>query len=364
MRTVAARGLLLAALVAAVLLGIAAQPAGAVAPSAASENGKLPPGFFGIVPQATPSAADLNRMEGSVETLRFPIYWSQCEPRPGQYDFSRPDAEIAAAAEHGIRVMPFVYGTPAWLSGNEARPPLSGRALGAWKGFLRELVARYGPRGTLWRGAAFRQPIRRWQIWNEPNFILFWAPRVSPSGYAKLLHASAGTIRAADPGAQIVLAGIAPVGAGMKTWAFMHQLLRVPGVRRYFDLAALHPYAANMAQMDYQLSRVRAAMAAAGAGRKPLIVTEIGVASDGFYRSVFVKGIDGQARFLREAFARLLAMRHRWRIVGVDWFTWRDQPNPDPHCSFCQGAGLLDVAGDPKPAWFAYQGVARTALLQ
>ena len=100
--------------------------------------------------------------------------------------------------------------------------------------------------------------------------------------------------------------------------------------------------------MDYQLNQVRAAMAAGGAGRKPLLVTEIGVASDGFYPSVFVKGFEGQARFLHEAFARLLAMRHRWRIAGVDWFTWQDQPNPDPHCSFCQGAGLFDRRRRPE----------------
>jgi len=331
--------------------------------AAGAQGAGLPGGFFGVVPQAAPTAADLTRMEGSVETLRFPIYWSKCEPHRGEFDFSGPDAEIAAAAEHGIRVMPFVYGTPSWLSGNEARPPLSGEALKVWKRFLRHLVDRYGPHGTLWQGSARREPIRRWQIWNEPNFRLFWAPRVSPPDYAKLLDASASTLRQADPGAQIVLAGVAPVGAGMRTWAFMKRLLQVPGVLADFDLAALHPYAVNMFQMDYQLSRVRAVMASERAGRKPLIVTEIGVASDGFYPSVFVKGFDGQARFLREAFARLLAMRHRWRIAGVDWFTWQDQPSPDPHCSFCQGAGLFDLAGDPKPAWWAYRQAVRAARL-
>ncbi len=352
----------LVGLIAALALVVAAGPAAASAVEAPPTS--LPTGFFGVVPQARLSAADLQRMGGSVETLRFPIYWSKCEPRKGEFDFSDVDAGIAAAAEHGIRVTPFVYGTPAWLSGNEAQPPLSRPALTAWRGFLRRLVARFGPRGSLWKDAAYREPIRRWQIWNEPNFRLFWASRISPPGYAKLLGASAAAIRAADPRAKIVLAGIAPVGAGMKTWVFMQRLLRVPGVRRHFDLAALHPYSANMSEMNYQLSRVRAAMAAGGAGRKPLIVSEIGVASDGFYPSAFVKGRIGQAVFLEDAFKRLLAMRHRWRIAGVDWFTWEDQPNPDPHCSFCQGAGLFDVRSQPKPAWFAYRRLVARARLR
>ncbi|MBS1889308.1 MAG: hypothetical protein JSU06_19185 [Actinobacteria bacterium] len=320
-----------------------------------------PPGFFGVVPQAAPSEADLARMAGAVETLRLPIYWFECEPRRGEYAFTSLDQEIGAAAEHGVRVLPFVYGTPSWVDPVQAHPPLGGAALARWKGFLHVLVHRYGPRGTFWRGRPAKLPIRRWQIWNEPNFRLFWAPRVEPAGYAKLLRASAATIRAADPRAKIVLAGIAPVGAGMKTWVFMRRLLRVPGVRRGFDLAALHPYSATLPELNYQLQKVRAAMVAGGAGAKPLIVTEFGVASYGDYPSAFVEGESGQARFLREAYARLLRMRHRWRIAAAYWFTWRDGASSDPHCGFCQGAGLLRLDGTAKPAWFTFQRIVAAA---
>lgn len=337
---------------AAVLAGIAA-----IAVLASPAAAKVPVGFFGVVPQALPSKADFRRMEGSVETVRMPIFWFECEPRRGEYDFADVDDEIGAAAERGIRVLPFVYGRPAWL-GRQERPPLDGEALVRWKGFLRVLVARYGPRGSFWKGRSHRDPIRRWQIWNEPNFRLYWAPKIEPAGYAKLVRASAATIRKADPGAKIVLAGVAPVGYGMKTWVFMRRLLRVPGVRRDFDFAALHPYSATIPELDYQLEKVRAAMVAGGVGRKPLLVTEFGVASHGDYPSAFVEGEEGQARFLRDAYERLLAMRHRWRIAGAYWYTWQDEAQADPHCGFCQGAGLLRLNGTAKPAWFAYQRLA------
>ena len=314
-----------------------------------------PPGFFGVVPQEPPSEADLARMSGTVETLRLPIFWSECEPAEGEYDFANVDREVGEAAARGIRVLPFVYGSPGWVEPNFARPPLASPALGNWKVFLRVLVARYGPKGSFWVGRAHRTPIRRWQIWNEPNFKLYWAPRIEPVGYARLLRASATTIRGADPGAKIVLAGIAPVGDGMKTWVFMRRLLRVPGVRRDFGFAALHPYSATIPQLDLQVERVRAAMVAGGAGRKPLLVTEFGVASGGVYPSGFVVGERGQATFLRRAFTRLLAMRHLWRIAGAYWFTWRDGPKPDPHCGFCQGAGLFRLDGTAKPGWAAYR---------
>ena len=335
---------------AAVLAAVAAL--GAIASSA---EANVPAGFFGVVPQALPGKGDFGRMEGTVETLRMPIYWFEVEPREGEYDFTNVDREVEEAAEAGISVLPFVYGSPRWVERTEAVAPLGAKALAEWKGFLRVLVRRYGPRGSFWIGNAHREPIRRWQIWNEPNFRLYWAPKIEPAGYAKLLHASATAIRGADPKAKMVLAGIAPVGYGMKTWVFMRRLLAVPGVRRDFDFAADHPYSANIAELDYQVEKVRAAMVAGGAGAKPLIVTEFGVASHGDYPSAFVEGEEGQARFLRQAYERLLAMRLRWHIAGAYWYTWQDEPEPDRNCAFCQGAGLLRLNGTAKPAWFVYQ---------
>jgi Beta-galactosidase/Glycosyl hydrolase catalytic core len=338
---------------AAVLVVVAAMAATA-SPAAA----KAPTGFFGVVPQALPGKADFKRMEGAVETVRMPIFWFEVEPREGQYDFANVDKEVEEAAEAGISVLPFVYGSPGWVERSQAVAPLGHGPLAAWRGFLRVLVQRYGPHGSFWVGNAQRGPIRRWQIWNEPNFRLYWAPRIEPAGYAKLLHASATAIRAADPGAKIVLAGIAPVGYGMKTWIFMGRLLAVPGTLHDFDFAADHPYSANIPELDYQLERVRAAMVAGGAGRKPLLVTEFGVASHGDYPSAFVEGGQGQARFLRDAYSRLLAMRHRWNIAAAYWYTWQDDAKADRNCAFCQGAGLLRLNGTAKPAWFAYQRLA------
>ncbi|HEU4706897.1 MAG TPA: hypothetical protein VFS64_06910 [Solirubrobacterales bacterium] len=315
----------------------------------------VPAGFFGVVPQAPLTEGDLARMEGVVKTVRLPVVWSECEPAPGTYDFAALDAEVGAAAEHGIRAQPFVWGTPERFGPQSARPPLGRRARSAWTRFLRALVGRYGSSGTFWRGREKREPVRVWQVWNEPNFVVFWRPRPSPAGYARLLRASARAIRGADPGARVALAGLAPVNAGIKTWIFLRRLFRRPGVGRDFDLVALHPYSTTVPELDYQVRRVRRAMAEAGLGGRPLLVGEIGVASWGDFPSPFVTGPAGQATFLEASFRRLLRMRRRWRIAGVDWFTWRDQRSLDRTCSFCQGAGLLGLDGKPKPAWWAYR---------
>lgn len=206
-------------------------------------------------------------------------------------------------------------------------------------------------------------PIHRWQIWNEPNFRIFWRPRPAPVAYAGLLRISARAIRHADRRARIVAAGVAPVEAGMLPWAFLRKMYRAPGVRRDFDVAAVHPYATSLISLEYQLALIRGVMKRAGDGRKPLQVTEIGVASDSPLPTLFDKGLAGQARFLDGAYSLLAARRRHWHLAGIDWFTWRDGTQADPNCWFCEYAGLLDSAGRAKPAWRALRQIERQPRL-
>ena len=336
------------------MLALVAFAAGA--PAARGATRSLPREFFGIVPQGKLAQPDYDRMRGVVRTLRIPIFWYQAEPRPGEYRFAELDEAITGAAQAGIRVLPFVYGSPSWVSRDSAVPPLgSPAAQHAWSGFLRQLVRRYGPHGDIWEGRESKLPIRRWQIWNEPNFLLFWRPRPSPRDYARLLRASARAIRDEDPRATIVTAGIAPVEAGMRPWNFLRRMYEVPGVRGDFDVVGLHPYAPYVHWVGQQVELVRQVMAEAGDGGTPLLLTELGVASGGRYPNAFDKGPGGQATYVRRALRLLIAKRRAWHLAGVDWFTWQDGSAPDPHCVFCEYGGLLDATGAPKPAWWVFR---------
>lgn len=317
--------------------------------------------FFGVVPQDSPTATDLDRMRGVIGALRVPAYWFQLEPRPGEYELRPLDEVVGAATRRGLRVLPFVYGSPAWLRADPASPPhTTARGRAAWAAFMRVLVRRYGPDGAFWRNRPERLPIRRWQIWNEPNFVLFWRPRPSAAGYVRLLRIAAGAIRREDPSARVIAAGVAPVTQGMAPVGFLKRMYRRRGARAAFDVAALHPYATGVRHVATYVRRARRAMARAGDGAKPLRITELGVASDGARRSPFDKGPQGQAVYLFDAYRMLLRRRVRWRIGGVDWFSWRDTARDDPYCVFCQHSGLLDASGSPKPAWRAMRAVSAT----
>jgi hypothetical protein len=317
-------------------------------PAGAAKAAGPPAGFLGVVPQEVPSAADAARMAGVVETERLVFSWAQLEPQPGQWDFTTVDAEVGEAASRGIHVLPVLYGSPAWVSTDPAEPPRGRAEEAAWGRFVRTVVGRYGPGGGFWAGDSPRLPIRRWQVWNEPNYVLFWRPHPDARAYVRLLKRTAAAIRSVDTGATVLAAGLAPLEAEPPPWDFLREMYEVPGAKRSFDVAALHPYASSAPGVEYEVLQTRRVMAAAGDARTPLQITEIGVASDGGRR-----GERRQARFLTAAVGELLANRRRWRIAGVDWFTWRDGTEDVAHCPFCRRAGLIRRDRSPKPAWRA-----------
>src|SRR5207302_6380065 len=127
---------------------------------------------------------------------------------------------------------------PPWAaalrSPNLVSPPSEPAAYAA---YAAALVRRYGPGGDFW--ASHPQlpplPIRYWQVWNEPNISFYW-PQPFDDGYTALLKASHDAIKAVDPSAQIVAAGLPN-----DSWnALVH--LYAAGARPYLDVAAIHPY--------------------------------------------------------------------------------------------------------------------------
>jgi hypothetical protein len=335
----------LAATLAALTVAVAAEPA----------RGDVSPG---VVPQDPPTEADLALMEqGGVETVRFQVTWSAIEPARGRFDWAALDLYMDALARHGLEPLPYVFGTPAWVASQPKHPPIDDDAdRSAWRSFLTAIVTRYGPRGDFWRNRAAKAPVRRWQIWNEPNFEFYWDPEPDPAAYAELVKVSARAIHAVDRRATILLAGVAPVRSGTRWWIYLRRFYDVDGIKAHFDAVALHPYSQTMDDLRWQVKRARRIMGKAGDGRTPLAITEVGWSS-GTQRVPLVVGPNRQAQLLTNSF-RLFG-NPQLRISDADWYAWKDTTAVVPHCSFCAEAGLFDLHGDPKQSWPAYRTAAR-----
>lgn len=328
------------------------------APAHAASTSDVDP-FYGVVSQTKMADQDFDSMSwGRIGFYRMPIPWASIESSgDGDYDFSSVDPVVEETARRGIRLMPTIYDSPAWLTYRRTELPIwSNYALDKWKDLLRALVARYGTGGEYWseNPDAPEQPVLDWQIWNEPNIRYFASP-VSPRHYGRLMKVSAATIRDEDPEARVVLGGLygsPPRNTGIDAAPFLRRLYKVKGFRKSFDVAAIHPYAVNTRQSLARVFPLRRVLDRHGNNGRPMFITELGWGSDSSTK--FGMGSqDAQASQVSSAFRSLLKHRARLRLRTVIWFSWSDLPDTARSCAFCYKTGFFDHDGNAKPSWWA-----------
>jgi hypothetical protein len=319
---------------------------------------EAPTEFIGISPQSTPNEADYRLMEESgLRSLRLPLPWAQVEPvNPflEQPNWAPFDFAVKLAAEHGMRVMPFVSASPTWIAPEQRLEPRREWQLRAWASFLRRAVRRYGSGGELWRENPKLPylPVRRWEVWNEENIVTFG--RADPAHFAHLIRISGRVIHAADHGAEVILGGLfgrpLQVPPNVSSGDFLSRIYRARRVKDAFDGVALHPYVADAIAMRAQIRNLRRVMRVHHDAGTPLYLTELGWGSAS-YETRWERGPWGQARELDQAFSMLAGHRRSWRIGGVWWFSWADASGA---CQFCDSAGLLNENREAKPSWYRF----------
>ena len=315
-----------------------------------------------------------------VESLRIAVDWSALQPYRARSDvpaadrsqfqtvggvptrFSALDRMVNSAAERGLSLLPVVEYTPSWDAqhpGNPASPPKSAAPFAA---FLTALVDRYGPTGTFWsaHSGLTRLPIRMWQIWNEPHFASYWSEQPFAPSYVKLLAISRAALKSADPGAELVLAGLANF-----SWEYLADIYRVPGASRLFDIVAIHPYTARASGVITILQRARAVMDRFGDASKPILATDItwpssqGKAPPQFGVSTTESQ---QAQRLAQLMPLLAANRAKLGLMGFYWYTWMGDETPRAAPYGFDYAGLLKYVNGAVTAKPALSTFKRGAL--
>jgi hypothetical protein len=340
---------------------------------ASSATAAVPANFWGIVPQATPTPEQFQRLKrGGVDSIRTPIGWSTVQPvAGGPFDWSAVDTVIRGAVTARLEVLPFVSGAPSWAVPINKRfgspmtlPVRTGVQRSGWKNFVRQAVLRYGPNGGFWaeNPELPMRPLRTWQVWNEQNFEYFVA-RPNPAEYGKLLKLSYSAIKGVDRGAKILLGGLfaAPREAEFKRKPplayfasdFLDLLYKTtPGVKSKFDGIALHPYTTTYKRLPRYIEESLDVLKAHHDAGKELWLTELGWSSQKpTPNNSFAKGRSGQAAQLKGAFRILRDNQRKWNLQRIYWFSVDDQENA---CNFCDGSGLFGEGFAPKPAWFAF----------
>ena len=341
--------------------------------SSSKSHLSVPSDFLGMVSNDAFAAGRVERAQilagerrTGVQLLRETFDWSMIETRPGRYDYSVYDAYMAATAKAGLQVLPVLFGRPnfepaqrpagAPVTATTTFPPAR---LADSAAFAAALARRYGPGGSFWAAHPTlpAHPIRSWQIWNEPNLPVYWGGRPNAAGYVAMLAAADHVIKAVDPSAEIVTAGIPDSKLGIPLATYVEQML-TDGARGDFDTLAINPYASSDLGVVAAAGRARQLLDQAGLLTTPIWLTELGWASGG-PASSFTVGATLQARYVLSAITTLARLSGSLHIRGVVYFDWRDAP-PYPGGVDFWGlhTGLLTITGGPKPALSAYYQAA------
>lgn len=181
-----------------------------------------------------------------VGLIRQEFNWAEFEPLDphkhpdlGHDAWVKYDRIVEVAGEAGLEVLARLDRAPAWATpGFDPRvnpwaqaPPADNADFARFAG---KLATRY------------RGKVRYYQIWNEPNLFGEWGGRPpDPAEYLAMLRAVGQAIRAADPEARIVLAGLAPTietgPENLSDLLFLRTLYQL-GAKGDFDVAASMSY--------------------------------------------------------------------------------------------------------------------------
>jgi len=163
--------------------------------------------------------------EIGAQVVRFDIFWDGLE-KAGRYEFEQYDALISGLRQEGKTVLLILTnGHPVhsdMSADGSFLPPRTPKQREAFYEYVRAVVNRYHGLDMAY------------QIWNEPNMQTGWDPRA----YGEMLVGATRAIRAVDPQAKIIAAGIANV---KNRDSYLRSLVAITNLGQV-DALAFHPY--------------------------------------------------------------------------------------------------------------------------
>lgn len=281
--------------------------------------------------------------------------WREIEPTQDQFHWQAADQVVAGAEYYDLELVIRLDQHPAWASRVDLSLNAPPDNLEDYRDFVERVVKRYKGR------------VRAYIIWNEPNLAIEWGGRrPDPAAFTELLRVGYEAVKASDPAALVVAAGLAPTNSNDETAIddrrFLVEMYQA-GAAAYFDVLGAHPYSFGLApaapQSDSRhpafgrLAELRAIMQQNGDGHKPVWITEMGwtVEPPPEQPDIGVT-LDQQAGYLVEA---LELIRRDWPWVELVTVWNLSRPTPgDPF----GGYSLLGPDGQPRPAYEAWRGAA------
>jgi hypothetical protein len=281
--------------------------------------------------------------DGGVSHDRVTFDWFRLQPSSSAFDpavIQAYDALLTDAANANISVLGILIGAPEWA----ADPAYTS---GAYR-LPRNLDLAWNDPNNYWGQfvyqtvAQYKDRVRAWEMWNEPNLDQFWP--ASQTHYARLLQVAYQAAKAADPTTTVVLGGLyrgVNDGRIRDIFAALRALDPTGADAFYHDVIGFHLYDGGHCSPFDEIAYLRKYYWKPYVGDKPMWVTESGIRVLDAPQPGFATPAESASFFITNAAYALGAGAQRY-------YTFR-AIDPDPG-AFEQW-GLLKADGTPRPAY-------------
>lgn len=282
--------------------------------------------------------------EAGVGMVRLDFLWQDVEPQMGKFDFEKMDRLVDLLSKNDIKILGMLQYNVSWASGAAWNKAPSKKFFTL---YARAVVARYKDR------------VKYWEIWNEPDQATYWAPQDDMKSYVELLKAVYPALKEEDPTCTVVLGGLSG-GCVLP----MRRIYKNGG-GLFFDVVNLHPFVNPLSpdpieQVAAIYRGVYRLMEANCDAEKPIWFTEIGapgVPKDRTTKDWWLGKNSNEAE-QAEWVTTLYTEALKWKgVKKIFWAFFRDTPE-----HFLTGTdyfGLVRKDFSKKPAFEAYKKLVK-----
>lgn len=287
-------------------------------------------------------AVDMMKDAG-IGIIRMDFLWYDIEPSPDEFDFAKYDMIVDIVRKRGISVLGILHYNPGW----DNEPWNKAPNIGLYTRYVCKTVEH------------FKNRIKYWEIWNEPDEPEYWIPQDDMKTYTALLKSVYPAVKKIDPSCKVLMGGVSN-----KIPYSLKRIYENNG-KDFFDIVNIHPFVNPdgenpVKEIYYIYKAVRDIMEEYDDSEKRIWFTEIGCPGAktplkriGWW---FGQGPDEktQAKWVKLIYSNCL----KWE--GVDKVFWAFFRDTDRHFkSAVDYFGLVRNDFSEKPSYEAYKSIAK-----
>ena len=280
-------------------------------------------------------------MKGAgINFVRFDFLWQDIEPQEGCRNFEKYDYLVDLLTLNQIRILGVLSYSVSWAGEDWNYPPYNNETFVNYASYV---IERY------------KDKVKYWEIWNEPDSRTYWKVRDDMKGYTQLLKEVYNAAKKADPSCKIVLGGLTSEG-----FYALKNIYRNGG-KDYFDVMNIHPFTNPLFENRIRYVKalyknIRKEMVKNGDGHKKIWFTEIGcpgvkysAVSQGWWEGKSPTEKQ-QAKWLGEIYAEFIRFED---VEKIFWAFLRD--NKEHFNNDVDYFGIVRWDYSKKPAFSTYK---------